>query len=107
MGSSRYAALFSLVCGHRFIKDLTAAGFVDVRTQDMTAAWTDLTRTRAAAFGASQDRLTRITRGEEEVFHRLKVGALAPTERCHPMLLFNRLFFDTTGCCWRTRHFTP
>lgn len=57
----------------RYIEDLTAAGFVDVRTQDMTAAWTDLTRTRAAAFGASQDRLTRITHGEEEVFHRLKV----------------------------------
>ena len=62
------------VCGNRYIEDLTAAGFVDVRTQDMTAAWTDLTRARAAAFGASQDRLTRITHGEEEVFHRLGDG---------------------------------
>jgi hypothetical protein len=95
------------VCGNRYIEDVTAAGFVDVRTQDTTAAWADLTRTRAAAFGASQDRLTRITHGEEEVFHRLKVGALAPTEGRHPMLLFNPLFCDTTDCCWRTRCSTP
>ena len=49
------------------------AGFTDVAVTDVTEAWEEVTRARAAAFEASKDRLRRVTHGQEEVFLRLQV----------------------------------
>jgi hypothetical protein len=52
---------------------LTAAGFVDVRLEDVSALWAVATHARAAAFAADADRFRRVVHGDEAVQLRLQV----------------------------------